>query len=122
MKYRRQRVAQLVGEHREELVLAPVRFPHLRGLLAELFLQPLPAAHVDSDSDHPDRFAARVLDDLAAGVRPPRDAVGAHDAELLFVREPGLDRAPDRGFDPLPVVRMDHGAEGFIRPREPSAR
>ena len=43
---RRQGVAQLVGEHREELVLAAVGLGELLGLPAQLLLQPLALGHV----------------------------------------------------------------------------
>ena len=50
---RRQRVAQLVGQHGQELVLAPVGVP-------QLLLGPLPLGDVLAGADHADRLARRA--------------------------------------------------------------
>ena len=46
---RRERIAQLVRQHRQELVLAAVRFGQVRRQLAQVVLQPLALGDVLAD-------------------------------------------------------------------------
>src|SRR3569833_1364719 len=87
---RRERVAQLVAEHRQELVLAPVRF--LGGEPARtLLLAADPIREIARDLREPDQLTRGVADRADNGVRPEPRAVRA-DAPALVLEPAGLTR------------------------------
>ncbi len=71
----RQRIAQLVCEHGEKLVLAPVRCP-------QLLLCPFSFSDVQVDAGEADRFALLVVVITTEGADPGDIVFAAHDAVL----------------------------------------
>ncbi len=96
---RRERVAQLVRERRDEVVLLAIGLAQrLLGVLA------LGDVHRDAEAAH--RLAGGVVLDLAAVADPGRAAVGLQDAELEGERLVLRDRLGAALHEHRPVVRM----------------
>src|SRR5690606_38584343 len=81
---RSKRIAQLVREHGEKLVLAAIR-------LAQRPLEPLSAGDVDGDALQAARAAA-VARDMDAGLKPHLPTVYRHAAMLATLVRPGRER------------------------------
>jgi hypothetical protein len=72
---RGQRIAQLVRQHREELVLAAVGLEQVPRMLGRLRLGALEVGDVEMGADHAQRPALRVALDLAERADPVHLAV-----------------------------------------------
>ncbi len=95
----RQRIAQLMGQHGEKLVLAPVGRP-------QLLLCPLALGDIQVDAGEPDRFALLVIIVTTEGADPGDIVFAAHDT--VFDCEVGA--LPDRVVEGLAdgsfIIRM----------------
>ena len=115
-------VAELVRQHREELVLAPIGIRELRGTLLQLVGQALALGHVRADADHPRHAAGGVAHDAALGGHPADAPVGPDGAELDVVARTLLRGAGDGAVHEVAVVRMDERAKGRVRASEAAGR
>ena len=106
-----------MGEHGEELVLAPVRVGQLLRVPAQLVLQPPALGHVDGGAQHADRTALGVPQHPPLGLHRVHAAVGPGVPEL-DVAAPLLEREPDRLVHARAVVGVDERLEALERARE----
>lgn len=101
--YRRERVAQFVREHRQELVLAAVHPRELLGLAPQLVLQLGVLGDVDRGAGDADDAALAVpqrLDREVVLVHP----IGMVQTEALSRRLAGLDHAPLERLERLRLI------------------
>ena len=99
---RRERVAQLVGEHRQELVLPPVGLP-------ERLLGSLPVGDVRDEHHHAPDLPCLVPVRRVAGVEAASLTVPIHRLVLVDDALPG-ECTPEHGADDLPRSLAHHVA------------
>ena len=106
VRERRERIANLVGERRDEFILPAVRFLERRLGLLEF-------GDVDASTRDEDRLASRPVKDLPLVLQPSDSTVGARHAKLDFETLARANRAgeclPDLGL----VVRVRERNEFF---------
>ena len=102
-----ERVPQLVGEHGEELVLAPVGLLEPLGLMPELVLHPFPLGEVEREPGHAQRRAVAGVLAPAPDEDPMRGPVGPDRPVLDLEVGPPLERRRHRFVDAGPVVGVD---------------
>ena len=115
-------IAELVGQHREELVLATIGIGELGRALFELFGQTLALGDVRADADHAGQPPGGVAHHAPLGGHPPEGAVGTDGAELDVVAWPLLHGARDGVADSVAIVRVDEREKGRVRTAEAAGR
>ena len=115
---RRQRVAQLVAEHGQELVLAAVGLGQLLSVAFQLLLQPLALGDVPKDEDHSHVIVSVILDGRRTIVDGSPATVPCDQDGM--VSEPDsqslLDDLPDRLIDRFPGLFIDDVKDVLDRP------
>ena len=109
---RRQRIAQLVGEHGQELVLAAIGLGELLLALAQRHFRALAVVDVGHDAGEPDGAPRHPVERRARRDREPAHrAVRPAHADVLVQRAGprGIDGAGDRRHAARPVVGIGHG-------------
>ena len=108
----RERIAQLMGERRQELALTPVSLRQVRGQLPKCLLRVLALGDI---GDRPIEAAQSPAGPLAEKIdpslseHPPRRPVRMNDAILggIWFRVDRADRGLDCHPDAIPILRMN---------------
>ena len=115
---RRQRVPELVREHRQEFVLLTIGRLELLERALPLVLGEPAFGDILTGAEQSDGAAACVLFDVGPGVNPPDDSIGPNDPVILFesfaARDPGLCRRQHR----LAILRVDGVDEALVVDRD----
>ena len=113
IRQRRQRVAQLVGQHRQELVLALTGLLQFLGLPEELHLHSLPVGDVGDQAERPFDRAFAVAKRIDGDMKPDvaqgevRRLASARNSSILAKSEPsgsvGSSQSSGRSFPTISV-------------------